>query len=299
VDRLFQTLIRAACACNPLEEALAEAQELHERKGPPPEWAWPEQTALRRQVISAHLRGKALTSIAGGTVNEAERGVVERFIDQGWPETLRDLLTNWNDWRGWIAASREAVPGVAPSMDLPTQPQHEKWTHCTLLDLNRLESACAAVNVGEDGRGLWRHSLPADFRDRRLKLGMRIEDLRVVEDNLPGSGEQPIASHRRLTDEERKKREEAVRSYIRDKRAKDVPLEQITRDGIANALGLSGGFVSTTEAWTALSKEKDAEKAKERPSPEDNSISDAIERGDWDAVLKEQERSEDSPTRFD
>lgn len=107
-----------------------------------------------------------------------------------------------------------------------------------------------------------------------------------------------------LTDEEV---ESTVRDYIKAARANDVPIDQITRDGIAAATGVAAGRVSKSQPWTALASEKRKARVKERPPTEGSSpaetaidkLAEAEQAGeiDWNKVRAQQERDQSKPTR--
>jgi hypothetical protein len=88
--------------------------------------------------------------------------------------------------------------------------------------------------------------------------------------------------------------ERLVRKYIAEKQAAGVASAEITRDRIAERVGLSAGAVSATEAWQAFSNAKRRETLPDGiPSNQSESeIDAAIQRGDWDSVksLQDQEQ---------
>jgi hypothetical protein len=186
VERLLRCLILAATSYTQiLIDSLGKAAALRKSEESPPTWAWPEAGDQRRVLISAKLPVSSVRSIAGGTDNDPELRMAIEFIHRGWPELLGYLIENWNEWRHWIAAGREALPGVARWMDRPQQAPHEKWTHQTEIELDRLEASCHWTSVGKDGRSLWRHVLPADLPDRVRALQRRIDDLRIIRGSAP------------------------------------------------------------------------------------------------------------------
>lgn len=108
--------------------------------------------------------------------------------------------------------------------------------------------------------------------------------------------------------------EERVRDYVREQRGKGVPIERITRDGIAAATGVSGGVVSRTPTWLGLRAEKRQAAAathKQIGEPSTPSaVSSDIESGamdarinraaasrDWAEVLAHQKKEQARPQR--
>src|SRR5205807_1267065 len=98
--------------------------------------------------------------------------------------------------------------------------------------------------------------------------------------------------------------EQLVRAYIQAKKKAGTPINQITRDGIVNGLAalrtpVSGGKVSGTRAWRMLQAEKAQAHAADvnRADTVSSNAEDAIERGDWETLRREQEKEEKAPRR--
>lgn len=93
-------------------------------------------------------------------------------------------------------------------------------------------------------------------------------------------------------------RERLVSEEIRRQLDAGTPASVITRDKIAAALGIAAGSVSGTNAWAAHSARKQQEMAKDRPAEfAESDVNAAIERGDWDAVLKAQQKEQSRPAK--
>ncbi len=72
-----------------------------------------------------------------------------------------------------------------------------------------------------------------------------------------------------------------VTEFIARKMAEGLKAQDFTRDGIATALGVSGGSVSSSRAWKELSEAKSRASL---PSTTEDAILGAAHKGDWEQV---------------
>jgi hypothetical protein len=80
-----------------------------------------------------------------------------------------------------------------------------------------------------------------------------------------------------------------VKAYINERVAAGANLADITRDGIAKALKLSGDTVSNTKAWQTLRDDKRKARA---PANTEDAIERAAKSGDWSRVKQMQEQED-------
>jgi hypothetical protein len=144
--------------------------------------------------------------------------------------------------------------------------------------------------------------IPADKPDPDRFLAS-LEEL-LAKHGLTGLGDrlsqlQPPVESRRYRRVNKDEDNRTVSQYIRSLREKGTPIEEISRDRIAQQTGIPKGGVSHTPAWKALSKEKELARIKTRPETAGDPVAEAIERGDWDAVERAQADEEENPGRFD
>jgi hypothetical protein len=85
-------------------------------------------------------------------------------------------------------------------------------------------------------------------------------------------------TRRRLSDAEV---EGLVKQHVADCFKKGVKVGELTRDGIAAEIGVSGDKVSATPTWAKVKAAKDQEKADASPA---HAASNAIKRRDWRAL---------------
>jgi len=101
----------------------------------------------------------------------------------------------------------------------------------------------------------------------------------------------------KLTEKERNR---IVGDRIRELESADTPIEKITRDRLVADTGISAGMICKTTAWIGLRDRKRAAKKAEalRSDVVPSNVEEAIEREDWETVLRAQEREEKNQGQY-
>ena len=158
------------------------------------------------------------------------------------------------------------MPGPRPGYCYQPKDQNGRAPFGLLVDLQR-NLPRAAPHLHWLGASLWEAAI------RALELAADTDDPAPA--NTP-TDDRPIG--------------ERVSQHIRAKREEGVePTDsQLSRDAIANALDVSGGSVSYTQAWRALK----AERQQSTPAGREDAALAAAKRGDWSAVQRLQEQED-------
>lgn len=144
-----------------------------------------------------------------------------------------------------------------------------------------------------NGEG-WRrgNAYPFSDADRQLVLGI----LTVWEQDVSSM---PIVDSALSADDDRKRKaddadaQQAVVKYISERINRGTPARDITRDGIAEATGISGGRVSATKAWKAFRALKDgldSMPGSSKSADGEKSSAEWADDEDWERQLEAQQR---------